>query len=247
MFRPMILQSHIPFDLSQRPLPGVLPLDMADWLQVDDAYAGQMAARIAILAERGDAVLQLDRSALPAAQEALALVLAQMAGMPMFRVSAAAVTCPDGRVVSIDRARPLETLCHLIQEDICLMEKRGAEHVLTGACLCFPASWMLAEKFMRPLRAIHTPVAPYDDVMARRVQRLFDGVKAGRPLWRFNLLPYHDPALYQPRSESDRRAPETVDCAPFLRSERQSILRLPETDAVLFSIHTYVVAAPQDK
>ena len=28
---------------------------------------------------------------------------------------------------------------------------------------------------------------------------------------------------------------------PFTRSERQCILRLPESDAVVFTIHTYVV------
>ena len=35
-----------------------------------------------------------------------------------------------------------------------------------------------------------------------------------------------------------RRAGE----APFLRSERQCILRLPQSGAVVFSIHTYVLA-----
>jgi hypothetical protein len=29
---------------------------------------------------------------------------------------------------------------------------------------------------------------------------------------------------------------------PFVRSERQCLIRLPESRAVLFSIHTYVVA-----
>jgi len=33
-----------------------------------------------------------------------------------------------------------------------------------------------------------------------------------------------------------------IGSAPYLRSERQSILRLPDTGAVVFSIHTYVVA-----
>ena len=37
-------------------LPGVLPLSMADWLVVDDAFGGQMALRDQLLAERTDAV-----------------------------------------------------------------------------------------------------------------------------------------------------------------------------------------------
>ena len=64
--------------------------------------------------------------------------------------------------VAIDRGDPMGTLGHLVQEDLCLMEKRGEEHVLTAAVLCFPASWRLADKIGRPLEAIHVPVPEYD-------------------------------------------------------------------------------------
>ena len=121
------------------------------------------------------------------------------------------------------------------------MQKAGGEHILTGAVLCFPASWRLDEKFMRPLTGIHVPVGSYDDQVAKRVQRLFDGVRPGRPLWRFNGLWYDDATLYHPRSIHDRRDHPEPGQARFLRSERQSILRLPDTGAVIFGIHTYIV------
>ena len=140
-----------------------------------------------------------------------------------------------GVIVSLDRDAPLLTLGRLVQEDICLLEKRGEEHVLTGAVLCFPANWRLAEKINRPLLGIHAPVPEYDENIARRVQRLFDGVRVGRPLWRFNKLSYSDADLHQPYKKTDG------DVTPFIRSERQCILRLPRTDAVVFSIHTFVV------
>ena len=139
---------------------------------------------------------------------------------------------------------PLGTLGQLLQEDFCLLQKpEGAnEHLLTGAVLCFPAGWRLSEKFMRPLLAIHDPVPEYDAKLGARVQRLFDGVQVDRPLWRFNVLWYDDPELYQPRSAIAPRELGDPAQAPYLRSERQCILRLPETRAVVFSIHTYVVA-----
>ncbi len=148
---------------------------------------------------------------------------------------------PDGVRVDIDRGDPLGVLARLVQEDLCLLQKTDDEHVLTGAVLCFPASWSLAEKFMRPLVAIHAPVASYDDNIARRVQRLFDGVKPERPLWRFNLLRYVDPTLHQPRSELARRNTDDNQDFKYFRSERQCVLRLPKTDAVVFSINTYVL------
>ncbi|HAW48781.1 MAG TPA: DUF3445 domain-containing protein, partial [Roseovarius sp.] len=58
-----------------------------------------------------------------------------------------------------------------------------------------------------------------------------------RPLWRFNALNYVDPVLHQPRSRV--QPSETADL-PYLRSERQCVLRLPRTRACVFSIHTYV-------
>lgn len=238
----MILQARLPDDQQPRPLPGVQPLAMEAWLQVDDAYAGQMAERLRILRDHREKVLKQDPSAGPAARELLALVLSQLGTREDFRVDAGRVVCPDGHEVQLDTAHPLETLCHLVQEDFCLLDKQGAEHVLIAGLLCFPASWRLDQKFLRPLGAIHAPVAEYDGAMAARVQRLFDGVKPGRPLWRSNLLPYRDAALYQPRAEEAPRPATDMSSAPFLRSERQSILRLPETGVVVFSIHTCVVA-----
>ena len=128
----------------------------------------------------------------------------------------------------------------LVQEDLCLMQPVGAEHVLTGAVLCFPASWTLAEKLGRPLSGIHTPVAVYDAGMAARVQRLFDLIRPERPMWRQNALVYADPDLHQPRPEAAPRR-EKATQGRYLRSEKQCLLRVPSSDAVAFTIHTYVV------
>ncbi|MCB1312515.1 MAG: DUF3445 domain-containing protein [Sedimentitalea sp.] len=235
-----ILQRRLPYDpMAPRPLPGIQPLALEDWLIADEAFAGQMAERARLLAERREAVLALAEGARGAALELLDLVLSLAypgAGEMALR--------PDGIAVPIDRADPLATLGHLVQEDLCLLQtpEGAAEHILTGAVLCFPASWKLAEKIGRPLLAIHDPVASYDAGIAARVQRLFDGVQPGRPLWRFNALWYEEAALHQPRSRHQRRPQRRAGEAPFLRSERQCILRLPQSGAVVFSIHTYVLA-----
>lgn len=69
------------------------------------------------------------------------------------------------------------------------------------------------------------------------------GVQVGRPVWRFNRMWYVDADLYQPRLESDKRpVPEQAEAADFFRTERQTLLRLPDSRAVVFIIHTYVLA-----
>lgn len=211
-----------------------MPCDADDWLRVDEAYAAQMQYRTRLLAQRTDAVLFEHDDAQGANREILSEALSILPHLG-FAVTDTQVICPDQRVVPIDADAPLRTLGHLVQEDICILQKKGSEHVMTGAVLCFPANWRLAEKINRPLTGIHAPVDEYDANIARRVQRLFDGVKVGRPLWRFNKLPYSDADLHQPYKR------ELTDIVPFTRSERQCILRLPLSDAVVFTIHTFVV------
>lgn len=235
-----ILQQTLPYDVDERrPLPGIAPLDPVTWLHVDEVFGAQMAERARLLTERRDDVLAVTDGAGPGVDELLHRVLdwlgAHGAG---YDVGAKSVLRPDGVRVAIDRADPMGTLGHLVQEDLCLMEKRGDEHVLTAAVLCFPASWRLADKIGRPLTTIHAPIPDYDTGIARRVQRLFDGVQVDRPLWRFNALHYADPVLHQPRS---RVHPTEAAEQRYLRSERQCVLRLPETRACVFSIHTYVI------
>lgn len=222
-------------------LPGTGPVDADDWLRTDDAFAAQMALRDRLIAERTDAVHALRTQAIPAAQEILRMALEILRTRPGYQVGESAVCRPDGVEVAINTDAPLLTLGQLVQEDICLLQARGDEHVMTGAILCFPASWSLDEKIGRPLSGIHQPVAEYSGDIARRVQRLFNAIRPGTPIMRANCLAYADASLFQPRREGQRRE-RPAPAAPFLRTERQCLLKLPQTGAVVFTIHTTVVA-----
>lgn len=236
----MILQVKIPDaqrTRAQARLPAMQPVGGPDWLTVDEAYAPQLAEKARLIAQRRADVIV---GAGDAVVEALDVVLDVLAMRSDFEVQGGVVRRPDGVRVAVDRIAPLVTLSRLIQEDICILEKRGGEHVLTAALLCFPASWTLAEKIGKPLTRIHDPVPEYAAQIAVRVQRMFDGVRAGLPMWRANLLGYDDPALYQPQTEGAPRSVGNV-VSVYERSERQTVLRLPKTGAVVFAIHTAVV------
>ena len=81
----------------------------------------------------------------------------------------------------------------------------------------------------------------YDANITKRVQRLFNGIQVGRPLWRCNYLHYDAPDLFHPRIEADPRSGMSDGAGPYIRSERQTLCRLPKTGAVVFSIHTFVL------
>ncbi len=223
-----------------RRLPGIQPLDWSDWIQVDEAYAPQMAERARLLEARRNEVLLMTPAAEMAAKELLGVICVMLAGRDDFDVDGARVARPDGVTVEIDPNDPLMSINRLITEDVCILQKRGGEHVLTAGLLCFPASWLLHEKMNQPLTAIHQPVSTYTTDVAARVQRLFDAVRADKPLWRTNALHYNDPDLFQPLRDTVKRV--VPEGQGYIRSERQSILRLPKSDAIVFSIHTRLVA-----
>ena len=212
-----ILQNDLPYDVSHhRALPGVSPLAPEAWLIVDEAYSTQIQLRETLLQHQRDKVLRLAPEAFAAAQELLGMALEFATAHLGFERRKDRVICPDGRVVLIDDQDPLATLGRALQNDFCLLQPRGAEHILTGAVLCFPASWTLAEKFMRPLSRIHVPVPSYDANITKRVQRLFNGIQVGRPLWRCNYLHYDAPDLFHPRVEADPRSGVSEGAGPYI-------------------------------
>lgn len=233
-----ILHDRLPDDAIAHPLPGTRPLAPGDWLRRDERYGEQMALRDRLVETRRDAVIACLPEAREAVDELLAVVLAELG------VSGGRFDRPDGVAVPIDRADPLGTLGRLALEDFIVMLRGENEHWLAAGVLCFPSLWTLTQKIGRPLTEIHTPVPEYDTALATRVQRLFDLVRVEQPLVRWNHLPYetdrlHNPA-YEPTSPEDSHASGP---RPFLRKERQVIKRLPETGAVVFSIHTWLVRA----
>ena len=237
-----ILQDRVPYDfLSKKPLPGLSPLAPGGWIIEDEAFAAQMAERDLLISEIPEKVFCDAGASLDAKNEVLDQILHLLRGRSNYKISHTHVIRPDGITVKLD-GDPLLTAARLVQEDLCLHEKSGDEHILTAGVLCFPASWTLSEKVGRPLSAVHGPVVEYDENIAKRVQRLFDGIQSGRPVWRFNLLQYVSPELYQPRCEADaRKIDQDYGSGEYTRTEHQSLVRMPKTGAVLFSIHTYVI------
>jgi len=132
-------------------------------------------------------------------------------------------------------------------EDLCLLTKREGEEVyrLIGAAVAWPSDWHPAEKIGLPLRALHAPIAGYEEQLASGVDRFIETLRAGQIYARCNWfiaatgerrwLPDCPPAEAFAHVTPDN-AGETL----FVRSERQTLRRLPETGAILFTIGIYV-------
>lgn len=249
----MILLDHAPYAPFMDPrtarAPGLCPLEPIDWTVVHDDFAAQMAYREELVVRERAAVID----ALPGSEAGVAelfdVLLAHLAAKPGYAVEADAVIRPDGVTVAVDRADPLATMGRLAAEDFCLMEPDAAsgEYRLTAAVLCFPSRWLLSEKIGRPLTIIHDPVPYYDDALARRVNRVFEALRPGRGLVRCNWLVHTNLELFQPMGRDGPRAPRSDGSGGplYLRTERQSLVRLPETGAVVFAIKTSTTPVAQ--
>ena len=217
--------------------PGLAPLDPTTWIETDVHFSEQMAYRDRLIGERRDVVFAEKDGSQAAQQELLQLLCDHLDTRDDFAVSDRDVQRPDGVRVALEAGPAVLTAGRLVQEDFCILEKGEDEYILTAAVLCFPSRWSLAEKIGHPLTAIHGPVPDYTDDLAKRVNRLFEGVKTGLPLWRANWTIHDHAELHQPSGGWRREeGGETL----YMRVERQTLVRLPETQAVVFGIRTYI-------
>lgn len=203
---------------------GLNALDPADWLWRDAQFALETAQRRALLAERPDEVLAMLPAAEPAVRELVAMVAAHLGQ-----------AAPETGL--------LPDLTQLAQEDFCVMQAQAdGSYVLTAALLCAPAHWRLAEKLGRPFSEIHQPVPGFNARLGGPADRFFRNLTVERPVWRANWSVVETPVLFhpQPRELLPDLAPENAGQKLWLRVERQTLRRLPESRAVVFTIRTLV-------
>jgi len=119
-----------------------------------------------------------------------------------------------------------------IQEDICVLQEIDNEYQLTAASVCSPSNWHPAEKLGKNLSTIHKPVPDYADKLEGRVDSLFASMSPRKPLLRYNWSLQYGNELYW----RDKLAPRDPTAKQYWRLERQTLRRLPITNAIVFSI-----------
>jgi dimethylamine monooxygenase subunit A len=209
---------------------GTHALDLDDWLVIDRARPTELALRDRLLTDRRDDVFAVLPTAEAAAVEAHETVRAWLAGRGLL---------PDRGGRAAD-GHPLAAAGQLTQEDLCLLVRRDGAWHLDAAVLCFPSVWRLRDKLGRPPSAVHAPVPRYAEELSARVDRLFDRLPVGKPVWRRNLSLKSTHALHLPVNP-DRSRPEPAavlaEGSPWwLRSERQTLRKLPRSGAIVFTI-----------
>ena len=139
---------------------------------------------------------------------------------------------------------PLYAAARAVADDLCLMEARDGEWRLTALSLCAGTFFTAAEVIGKPLAGLHAPVPGFADRFLVRVVRIFDALREGQVLERRNWTVMAGDDLFAPDGDAVRAriagiAPEDAGAALFVRSERQTLRRLPTGGGLVFTIRVW--------
>ena len=214
-----------------------------EWLDVGANFQSRLAEKHSLLASHHDKIFMARPEALEASREFLAMLRDYLRqyhpGVPILEDSG---------------LHPLDFAARMVIEDFCLLLPSNDDYYLAAASLHAPSGWQLGHKIGKTLSQLHAEVPHYPEQLSAGVQNFFRSYKAGKSNGRFNWGIFTDPALFQPQRLPPAR-PVTAENAGqnlWLRAERQMFHRLPQSNAMIFTIHTdvrrldEVIETPQD-
>jgi len=231
---------------------GLQPLPLEAWIEIDDAFAAQLSTKRTLADARHGEVFQALPEAKPASEETLRLLLQHLRQHHPDHFEFAGGELRNlltGERWDIEHSRlhPLDQAGRLVQEDFCILQPDGENYRLTAGAVCFPSNWRLADKIGHTLADVHGPVPGYADRLEKPVDRSFNNLSADAIVWRANWAIHDTPTLFkatrdpEPATVTSANAGETL----WFRVERQTLRRLPQSGAVLFTIRTHLTPLRQ--
>ena len=229
---------------------GLVALQLKDWIEADEYFYDELKEKKQLLISNYPEVFASRLGSLPAQTEVLALVLKHME-----KYCPGVLTIEEDEVIlpklewkfriSDFKESPLDLCGRLVQEDLCLMAPGPDGYTLEAASLCFPARWRLMDKMGLPMSGIHKPVPDYSEKLSRPVDSFFNRIDVDRPVWRVNWSLTTDPTMFQPVRQKHSASELSITSKNagdkvYMRCERQTLRRLPDTGWILFTIKTYL-------
>ena len=210
---------------------GTFPVEISNWLLRDDEFDLTVQLKKKLLATRRSEVVGLQPGGDEVAQEAAQLV-STWAGVEL---------ASSGIDALVEASS-------LVADDLAVLQPvkshDGSEQLLLNAAVvCCPSRWLLAEKMGHNMLAIHEPVAKYADHVGAAVDTYFQRLTVEKPVWRSNWIIQDHPALFQPQIPSEPLVKTTDEL--WIRMERQTLRRLPNTGGILFTIRGYQQPLPE--
>jgi len=209
---------HAPFRAgAPRFVPALQPISTADWL-TPDTEAHVLDWKQAML-DRSEEIHRAMPGSDAAASEAADLV---------------------GRAVGAPVAGDLMAASRRVSDDLVIMTPGASGWTCAALTLTAPTFFAIEDVIGRGIAVLHGPV-PDAARLSARIERVFEGLQPGTMLERFNWTLQAGADRFTPDAAPLRTRARGVDREAWrtllhLRVERQTIVKLPGTGAVLFTI-----------
>lgn len=231
------------------------PLDPRDWIEMDEFYDRDVERKTALMSLHPGTVNRAMSGTEPEGIEVLRALCGHLVTSAPDRFLLGGGVLHDrmrGHEVDVESLsehdeHPLFRAARLVQEDMALLVERDGHLVFGAGSVCFPNRWDLASKIGLPLSEVHAPVARLNEQLEAPIDSFLERLTPERPFWRlgWGVLDTDDP--YQPldgtaapsMSLPGRGDPSVADRL-FLRVERETLRRFPNTSCILFTIRTYI-------
>lgn len=241
---------------------GLKKVDLNEWLLMDETYGEVCEIREKVITENPDQTVLSE----PIADEAVREIYNMMIGFmvkryPMYFVQ-------EGRTVKntarntqfplraeyFPKSTPIQTLIRIItkncQEDFLLMmwDEETQQYRLRSGSFAFPSGFDPSYKLNMTLKDIHGPVPLYKEKIEFSMDKFFAKLKVGQWVQRVNWAVQAHTNWYAPtqnHSSAEKiltplKTEEMDFDKVFMRCERQWLTRLPKTNAIVFTIRTYL-------
>ncbi|GLO55101.1 hypothetical protein PPUJ20066_11370 [Pseudomonas putida] len=145
---------------------------------------------------------------------------------------------------------PLEFITRQMQGDFALLDQRNDDLYMDAGMVTCPADWSLRFDAGMSFKQWHSPVplAQQMGIFDRALKYLLN-IQVGQPVRRLNWTVTINPRLdtspetfHEWGADRSSITAENVGRLVHLRVELQSMLRLPRSNSMLFSIRTYLIS-----
>lgn len=257
--------------LSFRPFKPVYHITMAvqnstpaDLIVMDHNYASRVLERQQLMVQHPDIVLGAIAGGKAAVEELYSFLLTDYLPQrfpTMFSLSKGGETFhneitgasfptvpPDNSVQALRR------LGETVEDDMFLLHETDQGHRSVAYICCYCSGFDPSQKLDKLLFEIHEPVPSYDKI-GPSMERYFKKVEVGKNMKRLNWSVVDSPILFNCKSNHVHEEDldqivrdEDIDISKArLRCELQTLSRLPETRAILFSFKTHLYTLEEIK
>ena len=248
----MSVSQYYPFYGSKNRIRmGLSPISASEWIEYEPDFVDRIEEKHSLIHKIRDRVIQSTTGSESAQNELLANILSfiQQYHNDVFAVNEnSIIRCSDNMYYDFAnfKEHPLELISYLVPDDFCLLEKCDDDYRLVAASVCAPTYWELTEKIGHPMKEVHAPIAQLEERIGRMIRHFFSGLTPDDYYQRSNgfLLPTSELALFKDRDDSaddisDLNVSNIMNKL-YLRCERQSFRKLPQTETIAFGIKIYV-------